>query len=162
MTSSSASTSLTYFASQGRSPPLHKAIDVPAVPLVGPNFAEAPYPARNRGCPLSQRQAGGHREPRTLRRPWVLQDPAHSHHGVVGNDHDRGACARACRDQQPLLAGGVVAATYRSCAREAGFFAQGFAFTCGQTRGCVPLDVSIDHEPRVRHVTISLSSPGPA
>jgi hypothetical protein len=52
--------------------------------------------------------------------------------------------------------GGVVAATYHSCAREAGFFAQGFAFTHGQTRGCVPLDVIIGHEPQVRHVTISL------
>jgi hypothetical protein len=52
--------------------------------------------------------------------------------------------------------GGVVAASYHSCSHTPGFFAQGFAFTGGQTRGCVPLNVSIDHEPRVRHVTISL------
>lgn len=52
--------------------------------------------------------------------------------------------------------GGVVAASYHSCSQTPGFFAQGFAFTGGRTRGCVPLDVSIDHEPRVHHVTISL------
>jgi hypothetical protein len=52
--------------------------------------------------------------------------------------------------------GGVAAAKYHSCARRMGFFAQGFAFTHGQIRGCVPLDVRIGHEPRVRHVTISL------
>lgn len=54
--------------------------------------------------------------------------------------------------------GGVVAATYRSCAHEAGFFAQGFSFLHGKTRGCVPLDVSIGNERQVRHVTISLSA----
>jgi hypothetical protein len=52
--------------------------------------------------------------------------------------------------------GGVTAATYRSCSREAGFFAQGFAFTRGQTRGCVPLDVRIGHKPQVHRVTLSL------
>lgn len=53
-------------------------------------------------------------------------------------------------------AGGVVAASYHSCSQAPGFFAQGFAFTGGRIRGCVPLNVSIDHEPRVHHVTISL------
>ncbi len=50
----------------------------------------------------------------------------------------------------------VTAATYRSCPRKAGFFAQGFAFAHGQTRGCVPLDVRIGHKPQVHHVTLSL------
>ena len=54
--------------------------------------------------------------------------------------------------------GGVVAATYRSCAHEAGFFAQSFSFLHGETRGCVPLDVSIGNERPVRHVTISLAA----
>jgi hypothetical protein len=52
--------------------------------------------------------------------------------------------------------GGVAAATYHSCSRKTGFFAQGFAFTHGQSRGCVPLEVRIDHQPQVRHVTLSL------
>ncbi len=50
----------------------------------------------------------------------------------------------------------LAAATYRSCSRIAGFFAQGFAFTHGQTRGCVPLDVRIGHQPQVHHVMLSL------
>jgi hypothetical protein len=52
--------------------------------------------------------------------------------------------------------GGVVAARYRSCSQTPGFFAQGFAFTRGQIRGCVPLDVRTGHDPDVRHVTLSL------
>jgi hypothetical protein len=56
----------------------------------------------------------------------------------------------------PYAPAGVTAATYRSCARAAGFFAQGFAFTGGQTRGCVPLDVRVGHQRRVRHLTLSL------
>lgn len=52
--------------------------------------------------------------------------------------------------------GGVIAATYRSCSRTPGFFAQSFAFTRGQIRGCVPLDVRIGHEADVHHVTLSL------
>jgi hypothetical protein len=63
----------------------------------------------------------------------------------------------------PYAPAGVTAATYRPCARVAGFFAQSFAFTGGQTRGCVPLDVKIGGQPRVRHVTLSLfagSCPG--
>jgi hypothetical protein len=54
--------------------------------------------------------------------------------------------------------GGVVAAIYRSCAHEAGFFAQSFSFLHGQTRGCVPLDVSIGAERRLRLVTVSLAA----
>jgi hypothetical protein len=54
--------------------------------------------------------------------------------------------------------GGVMAATYRSCAHEAGFFAQSLSFLHGETRGCVPLDVSIGNERPVRHVTISLAA----
>jgi len=52
--------------------------------------------------------------------------------------------------------GGVTAASYRSCAHSGGFYAQGFTFTHGRVRGCVPLDVRIGHESRVRHVTLSL------
>jgi hypothetical protein len=58
---------------------------------------------------------------------------------------------------------GVTAATYSSCPGVAGFFAQGFAFTGGQTRGCVPLDVRAGDQRRVRHITLSLfagSCPG--
>jgi len=50
----------------------------------------------------------------------------------------------------------LAAATYRSCSHIAGFFAQGFAFTHGQTRGCVPLDVRIGHQPQVHQVMLSL------
>jgi hypothetical protein len=56
----------------------------------------------------------------------------------------------------PYAPAGVTAATYHSCARVAGFFAQGFAFTGGRTRGCVPLDVKVGDQRRVRHVTLSL------
>ena len=58
---------------------------------------------------------------------------------------------------------GVTAATYRPCAHVAGFYAQGFAFTGGQIRGCVPLEVTAAGQPRVRRVTLSLfagSCPG--
>ena len=51
--------------------------------------------------------------------------------------------------------GGVAAASYQSCPHATGFFAQGFAFTRGQTRGCVPLDVS-SGQSQARHVTLSL------
>ena len=63
----------------------------------------------------------------------------------------------------PYAPAGVTAATYHSCAQVAGFFAQGFTFTGGHTRGCVPLDVKVSHQPRVRRVTLSLfagSCPG--
>jgi hypothetical protein len=52
--------------------------------------------------------------------------------------------------------GGVTAASYQSCSRTPGFFAQGFAFTSGQVRGCVPLEVSSGHQSQARHVTLSL------
>ena len=55
---------------------------------------------------------------------------------------------------------GVVAASYRACqpGREQGWtvFVQGFTFTDGRTRGCVPLTVRIGREARIRHVTVSL------
>ena len=51
---------------------------------------------------------------------------------------------------------GVTSATYHSCARPGGFFAQGSAFTHPPARGCVPLDVTIDNRPPVRHITLSL------
>jgi hypothetical protein len=52
--------------------------------------------------------------------------------------------------------GGVAAASYQSCSRMTGFFAQGFSFTHGQTRGCVPLEVRAGHQRQVRRVTLSL------
>jgi hypothetical protein len=51
---------------------------------------------------------------------------------------------------------GVTAATYRPCANVTGFFAQGFAFTNGQIRGCVPLEVRVAGQARVQRVTLSL------
>ena len=71
--------------------------------------------------------------------------PAARGHVVIDNPYAR---LRGIRD--------LVAATYRACSRKPGFFAQGFAFTDGRTRGCLPLDVSIDHQPRIRQVTLSL------
>jgi len=56
----------------------------------------------------------------------------------------------------PYALHGVTAATYHSCPHFAGFFAQGFAFTDGQIRGCVPLEVRVGDQVRVRHVTLSL------
>jgi hypothetical protein len=58
------------------------------------------------------------------------------------------------------IGGPVAAATYHPCPGPMGFFAQGFTFTHGRARGCVPLDVRINHEPLVRHVTISLGAGG--
>jgi hypothetical protein len=55
----------------------------------------------------------------------------------------------------PYAPAGVTAATYRPCAHVAGFFAQYLAFTGGQTRGCVPLEVQASGQ-RARHVTLSL------
>jgi hypothetical protein len=52
--------------------------------------------------------------------------------------------------------GGMTSITYHSCPHAQGFFAQGFAFTHPPTRGCVPLDVTIDNRPPVHHVTLSL------
>jgi hypothetical protein len=52
--------------------------------------------------------------------------------------------------------GGVAAVAYHACPHATGFFAQGFAFTDGRARGCVPLDVRIGSEPGVRHITLSL------
>jgi hypothetical protein len=54
----------------------------------------------------------------------------------------------------------VAAATYRACqpGQQQGWtvFVQGFTFTDGRTRGCVPLNVRIGREARIRHVTVSL------
>lgn len=55
---------------------------------------------------------------------------------------------------------GVVAASYRACrpGQQKGWtvFVQGFTFTDGRTRGCVPLTMRIGREARIRHVTVSL------
>ncbi|MDA8301283.1 MAG: hypothetical protein M0005_06990 [Actinomycetota bacterium] len=58
-----------------------------------------------------------------------------------------------------FLAGGVVAATFRSWSREPGFsffFPQIIAFTNGRTRGCVPLTVRGGDQARAYHATLSL------
>jgi hypothetical protein len=51
---------------------------------------------------------------------------------------------------------GVTSATYHACRKPGGFYAQGFAFTRPPFRGCVPLDVTVGGQARVRHVTLSL------
>jgi hypothetical protein len=56
----------------------------------------------------------------------------------------------------PYAPAGVTAATYRPCPHVAGFYAQGFAFTDGQVRGCVPLEVRSGGQAQVRRVTLSL------
>ena len=56
----------------------------------------------------------------------------------------------------PYALHGVTAATYRPCANVTGFYAQGFAFTDGRIRGCVPLEVRVAGQARVRRVTLSL------
>jgi hypothetical protein len=56
----------------------------------------------------------------------------------------------------PYALHGVTAATYRPCSQVTGFFAQGFAFTDGQVRGCVPLEVRVGDQARVQRVTVSL------
>ena len=50
----------------------------------------------------------------------------------------------------------MTAATYRPCSQVTGFFAQGFAFTDGRIRGCVPLEVRVGDQARVHRVTLSL------
>ena len=56
----------------------------------------------------------------------------------------------------PYARHGVTAAIYRPCANVTGFFAQGFAFTDGKIRGCVPLEVRVGGRARVQRVTLSL------
>lgn len=55
---------------------------------------------------------------------------------------------------------GVIAATYRACQPSpyGGWtvFVQGFTFTDGRTRGCVPLTVQPGRGAPIRHVTVSL------
>lgn len=51
---------------------------------------------------------------------------------------------------------GVVAVTYQACQHRWGFFAQGFAFTDGRVRGCIPLEVKIAPQPQIRRVTLAL------
>jgi hypothetical protein len=71
----------------------------------------------------------------------VTIDPPARRHVVIDN---------------PYARHGVTAATYRPCANVTGFFAQGFAFTNGQIRGCVPLEVRVGGQARVQRVTLSL------
>jgi hypothetical protein len=51
---------------------------------------------------------------------------------------------------------GVAAITYHPCRTAGGFFAQGSAFTSPPFRGCVPLEVAVAGQARVRHLTLSL------
>ena len=55
---------------------------------------------------------------------------------------------------------GVTAATYQACQpnshRGWSVFVQGFTFTDGRTRGCVPLTVQAGRGARIRQVTVSL------
>jgi hypothetical protein len=51
---------------------------------------------------------------------------------------------------------GVTAATYRPCPHQTGFYPQYLAFTGGQVRGCVPLEVKAAGHPGARRVTLSL------
>jgi hypothetical protein len=71
----------------------------------------------------------------------VTIDPPARGHVVIDNPHAQH---------------GVTAATYRSCPHTAGFYAQGFAFTDGKIRGCVPLEVRVAGQARVQRVTLSL------
>jgi len=56
----------------------------------------------------------------------------------------------------PYARHGVTAATYHSCLGAHGFFAQGFKFTDGRVRGCVPLEVRVAGQAGVQRVTLSL------
>ena len=56
----------------------------------------------------------------------------------------------------PYALHGVTAATYHSCLGVHGFFAQGFKFTDGRIRGCVPLEVRVAGQARAQRVTLSL------
>jgi hypothetical protein len=71
----------------------------------------------------------------------VTIDPPARGHVVIDNPH---------------APHGVTAATYRPCANVTGFYAQSFAFTNGQIRGCVPLEVRVAGQARVQRVTLSL------
>ena len=51
---------------------------------------------------------------------------------------------------------GVTWVTYHACREAGGFYAQGFVFTRPPFRACVPLDVMVSGQARVRHVTLSL------
>jgi hypothetical protein len=51
---------------------------------------------------------------------------------------------------------GLVAATYHACPDRWSPFPQSFAFIDGRIRGCVPLDVKIAGQARIRHVTLAL------
>jgi hypothetical protein len=52
--------------------------------------------------------------------------------------------------------GGATTASYHPCPAGWTVFAQGFAFTDGRIRGCVPLDVTIAGQPSPRRITVSL------
>jgi hypothetical protein len=77
----------------------------------------------------------------TLTTVTVTIDPPARGHVVIDN---------------PYAPHGVTAATYRPCRNVGGFYAQGFAFTDGRIRGCVPLEVRVAGQARVLRVTLSL------
>jgi hypothetical protein len=71
----------------------------------------------------------------------VTIDPPARGHVVISNSY---------------VSAGVTAATYRPCPHQVGFFPQYLAFTGGQVRGCVPLEVQAGGQPQARRVTLSL------
>ena len=68
----------------------------------------------------------------------------------------RGHAVIAAPGAGQLGLGGVTSATYHACRHAGGFFAQGFAFTRPPFRGCVPLDVTVGGQARVRHARLPL------
>jgi hypothetical protein len=70
------------------------------------------------------------------------------------------ACGHVVIDNPYGPPAGVVAASYRACPpgqqRCWTVFVQGFTFTDGRTRGCVPLTVRTGRGGQIRHVTVSL------
>jgi hypothetical protein len=55
-----------------------------------------------------------------------------------------------------IYSGHATSATYHACKHGWGAFVQGFTFTDGRTRGCVPLAVRIGGEARVRYIILAL------
>jgi hypothetical protein len=55
-----------------------------------------------------------------------------------------------------FYSGHAISATYHACKHGWGAFVQGFTFTDGRTRGCVPLAVRIGEDARVRYIILAL------
>jgi hypothetical protein len=129
-----------------------------------PGYPDRPIPARPQpgdlaigpliivnGKRLAAADPAGYGEHGSYKIPLVLL-PGRTATVTIGAQ----ARGRIVIDNPYSPVGGVTAASYHSCPHATGVFAQGLAFTDGRARGCVPLDVRIGSEPRVRHVTLSL------